>query len=88
MGFVQLLPEKIQAPIIITFLQPKDSNFNFENFYNTLSDKGFLIYPGKLTAADTFRVGCIGNLNEHDMHNAIEAIRKTLEKLRIKLNKI
>ena len=47
LGFEQLLPENLQAPIIITFKQPNDSNFNFDKFYNALSDKNFLIYPGK-----------------------------------------
>jgi 2-aminoethylphosphonate-pyruvate transaminase len=86
MGFKQLLPDKIQAPIIITFLQPDHPNFEFEKFYNSLSDKGFLIYPGKLTVANTFRIGCIGHLNKKDMHHAIDAVKKTLKELDIKLN--
>ena len=86
LGFKQLLSKEIQAPIIITFLQPKVSNFDFKKFYNSLSEKGFLIYPGKLTVADTFRIGCIGNLNENDMKDAIKAIDKTLKDLDIKLN--
>ena len=86
MGFKQLLPDKIQAPIIITFLQPDHPNFEFEKFYNSLSDKGFLIYPGKLTVANTFRIGCIGHLNKKDMHQAIDAVKKTLKELDIKLN--
>ena len=86
LGFKQLLSNEIQAPIIITFLQPKVPNFDFKKFYNSLSEKGFLIYPGKLTVADTFRIGCIGNLNENDMKDAIKAIDKTLKDLDIKLN--
>ncbi len=86
MGFKQLLPDKLQAPIIITFLQPKTSNFDFKKFYNSLSDKGFLIYPGKLTVADTFRIGCIGSLKENDMNDAIIAVENTLKDLDIKLN--
>ena len=85
LGFKQLLPNELQAPIIITFLQPKVTNFDFKKFYNSLSDKGFLIYPGKLTVADTFRIGCIGNLYEKDMNEAILALEKTLKDLDIKL---
>ena len=85
LGFKQLLPNDLQAPIIITFLEPKVQNFDFKKFYNSLSDKGFLIYPGKLTVADTFRIGCIGNLYEKDMNEAILAVENTLKDLDIKL---
>ena len=80
-GFKQLLPNELQAPIIITFMQPK--NFNFNQFYDALSQKDFLIYPGKLTVADTFRIGCIGNLSETDMYNTIDAIKQVLNDLQI-----
>jgi 2-aminoethylphosphonate-pyruvate transaminase len=85
MGFTQLLPKELQAPIIITFMQPKNANFKFKEFYNALSNKGFLIYPGKLTVAETFRVGCIGNLNSKDMYDALKAINDTIKELNIKL---
>ncbi len=85
LGFEQLLSDELQAPIIITFKQPQDSNFNFKKFYNALSEKNFLIYPGKLTVAETFRVGCIGNLNEDDMKETIIAIKDTLEELEINI---
>ena len=85
-GFKQLLPNELQAPIIITFMQPQNSNFNFEEFYDALSNKDFLIYPGKLTVADTFRIGCIGNLDENDMHDTIKAIKEVVNELQIKIN--
>ena len=86
LGFEQLLPDELQAPIIITFKQPKDSNFNFQKFYNALSEKDFLIYPGKLTVAETFRIGCIGNLNENDMKEAVLAVKEVVDELGIKIN--
>jgi len=86
MGFKQLLPDHLQAPIIITFMQPKDPSFKFEQFYDSLSKKGFLIYPGKLTIANTFRIGCIGYLNSDDMLEALKAIKKTIKELNIQLN--
>jgi 2-aminoethylphosphonate-pyruvate transaminase len=51
-----------------------------------LSDKNFLIYPGKLTVADTFRIGCIGNLNNQDMRETIEAVKEVVNELNIKVN--
>ena len=64
-------------------MQPK--NFNFNQFYDALSQKDFLIYPGKLTVADTFRIGCIGNLYEQDMHDTIVAIKEVLNELQLKI---
>jgi len=82
-GFKQLLPNELQAPIIITFMQPE--NFNFNQFYDALSQKNFLIYPGKLTVADTFRIGCIGNLHQQDMHDTIDAIKDVLKELQFRV---
>ena len=86
LGFEQLLPDNLQAPIIITFKQPNDPKFNFEKFYNALSEKNFLIYPGKLTVAETFRIGCIGNLDEEDMRDTIKAVKEVVTELEIILN--
>ena len=85
-GFKQLLSNNLQAPIIITFMQPNDPSFIFDQFYNKLSKKGFLIYPGKLTVANTFRIGCIGHLNSNDMHDVLKAIKETVHELNVKLN--
>jgi len=85
-GFEQLLPNELQAPIIITFKQPQNANFDFQQFYNALSEKNFLIYPGKLTVTDTFRIGCIGNLDENDMHDTLIAIKEVVQNLNIKFN--
>jgi 2-aminoethylphosphonate-pyruvate transaminase len=78
MGFEPLLPAPLQAPIIVTFHTPADPRFKFEAFYEGLRKKGYVIYPGKLTVADTFRVGCIGALGEAEMKGALAAIRATL----------
>ena len=55
MGFETLLPDELQAPIIITFHKPEDPKFHFETFYNKLAERGYLIYPGKLTVAGQFQ---------------------------------
>lgn len=81
LGFVPLLPDDLQAPIIVTFLTPADPNFSFQVFYDALREKGFVIYPGKLTVADTFRIGCIGALGADEMHGALEAIELTLNEM-------
>ena len=79
--FEPLLPDDRQAPIIVTFHTPADPRFDFEVFYSCLKQRGFVIYPGKLTGADTFRVGCIGNLTSAEMRGALGAIREALQEL-------
>jgi 2-aminoethylphosphonate-pyruvate transaminase len=81
LGFETLLPDALQAPIIVTFHMPSDPRFDFARFYDRVREKGYVLYPGKLTVADTFRVGCIGALGEAEMKGALEAIRATLAEM-------
>jgi 2-aminoethylphosphonate-pyruvate transaminase len=81
MGFETLLPDQLQAPIIVTFRMPTDRRFVFQSFYDKLKDRGFVIYPGKLTVADSFRIGCIGRLDVSHMQLALTAIREVLAEL-------
>ncbi len=75
LGFETLLSDRWLSPIIVTFFCPSDGNFVFERFYELMKDKGFIIYPGKLTVVDSFRVGCIGRMDEHVMRRVVEAAR-------------
>jgi len=81
LGFETLLPEHLQAPIIVTFRMPADRRFHFQTFYDKLKDSGYIIYPGKLTAADSFRIGCIGRLDESHMKGALGAIRTAMSEM-------
>jgi 2-aminoethylphosphonate-pyruvate transaminase len=83
MGFRTLLPEALQAPIIITFHMPTDPRFVFQRFYDGLKDRGYVIYPGKLTVADSFRMGCIGQLHAEHMKGALAAVREVLDEMRV-----
>ncbi len=80
-GFETLLPDRLQAPIIITFHMPRDPKFVFQTFYDRLKDLGYVIYPGKLTVADSFRIGCIGRLSPDHMRGAVEAVRTVVAEL-------
>lgn len=66
-GFERLIPDKINGYIITSYLLPKDPNFTFEKFYNGLNILSQVIYPGKVTEQDTFRIGNIGHLFPNDM---------------------
>ncbi|HEX9522447.1 MAG TPA: 2-aminoethylphosphonate--pyruvate transaminase [Reyranella sp.] len=83
MGFRTLLPDHLQAPIIVTFHMPTDPKFVFQRFYDGLKDRGYVIYPGKLTVADSFRMGCIGRLHPEHMKGALAAVRDVLDEMRV-----
>jgi 2-aminoethylphosphonate-pyruvate transaminase len=84
MGFRTFLDPKIQAPIIVTFHAPADPRYTFREFYDRVRDKGFILYPGKLTQVETFRVGCIGAIGPQEMRQAVNAIRDTLAEMGIR----
>ena len=84
LGFVTLLPDRLQAPIIVTFRMPKDPKFKFERFYDSLKRQGYVIYPGKLTVADSFRIGCIGAIGKREINGALKAVRRAMKELGVK----
>ena len=81
MGFETLLPDHLQAPIIVTFRMPADPRFQFQTFYDKLKDCGYVIYPGTLTASPSFRIGCIGRLDESHMKGALAAIKAAMAEM-------
>src|SRR5476651_114524 len=83
LGLRSFLPAAIQAPIIVTFHAPKDPRYQFKEFYERVKAKGFILYPGKLTQVETFRVGCIGHVNPPEMHAAVAAIAEVLQEMEV-----
>ncbi len=81
LGFETLLSQRWLSPIIVTFFCPAHPNFSFARFYDLMKSKGFIIYPGKLTVVDSFRVGCIGRMDEHVMARVVEAARESLAEM-------
>lgn len=78
MGFREYVPAESQSHIITAFLFPEDWCFDFTEFYERLSSKGMLIYPGKLKDVDCFRIGNIGKIFESDIESLLTAIEATL----------
>lgn len=85
MGFKEYLRSEDQGHIITSFLYPEDSNFDFTEFYERLNDKNCVIYPGKVSDADCFRIGNIGRIFEADVQNLLRAIRQTIDEMGMKL---
>ena len=81
LGFETLLENRWLSPIIVTFFCPAEDSFLFSRFYDLMKEKGFIIYPGKLTVVDSFRVGCIGQMDEHVMRQVVTAAKETLAEM-------
>ncbi|HIP23826.1 MAG TPA: 2-aminoethylphosphonate--pyruvate transaminase [Rhodobacteraceae bacterium] len=81
LGFETLLKDRWISPIIVTFSCPEDPKFSFEQFYDLMKAKGFIIYPGKLTVVASFRIGCIGQMDEHVMRGVVNAAKETLAEM-------
>lgn len=83
LGFRAFLDPAIQAPIIVTFHAPTHPNYEFRKFYDAAKSRGFILYPGKLTQVETFRVGCIGAITHVEMEQAVHAVALALKDLGI-----
>ncbi|MCL6443409.1 MAG: 2-aminoethylphosphonate--pyruvate transaminase [Alicyclobacillus sp.] len=77
-GFVTLLGDDLQSPFITAFLYPAFSNFEFGAFYSGLKQQGFVIYPGKVTDCNTFRIGTIGDIHRADIVRFLDAVSRTI----------
>jgi 2-aminoethylphosphonate-pyruvate transaminase len=85
LGFQTLLEDCWLSPIITTFFSPEHPNFEFKRFYEELKARQFVIYPGKLTVAESFRIGCIGQIDEHIVRQLLRAIADSLEAMGVEM---
>jgi 2-aminoethylphosphonate-pyruvate transaminase len=84
LGFKTFLPDAVQAPIIVTFHAPPDPAYSFGEFYRRVRERGFILYPGKLTAVETFRVGCIGAIGSDILRKAVGAVADALREMGVR----
>ena len=83
LGFRPFLAPEVQAPIIVTFHAPAHPAYDVRRVYEVAKARGFVLYPGKLTQVETFRVGCIGAIGPNEMRQAVNAVRETLAEMGI-----
>ena len=83
LGFRPLLADHLHSPVITSFLYPEAATFTFHDFYAALKQNGYVIYPGKISNADTFRIGNIGDVHEEDIHGLLKGIRNYLQILNV-----
>ena len=85
LGFRALIARGHQSPIITAFHYPKDPAFRFATFYDALKSHHFVIYPGKVSEADTFRIGTIGQVFPDDIRQLIVGIEQVTQELGIRV---
>ncbi len=81
LGFETLLDQEWLSPIIVTFFCPEDPAFKFGWFYELMKAAGYIIYPGKLTVVDCFRIGCIGRMDDSVMRGVVSAAENALAEM-------
>jgi 2-aminoethylphosphonate-pyruvate transaminase len=81
MGFTTVVPDEFASPIVATFHDPDNPSFSFQALFEGMKKRGFIIFPGRLALAKTFRIGCMGDVTEIDMSAAMEAIADTLKEM-------
>ncbi len=84
LGFDTLLPDELHSPVITSFYYPADSAFEFAEFYRRLKARRFVIYPGKVSDAECFRVGTIGNVFPEDIDLLVTEIGNVAAEMGIK----
>ena len=85
LGFRPYLNPAVQSYIITSFSYPDSESFAFDAFYRRLSDRGFIIYPGKISRANTFRIGSIGRIFPSDIDALVSAIGRVLNEMGVKM---
>ncbi|MCH5461836.1 2-aminoethylphosphonate--pyruvate transaminase [Secundilactobacillus sp. HBUAS58055] len=87
LGYELVIDKTVQSPIITSFKFPT-TDFNFRAFYEYLKDRGFIIYPGKVSKCDSFRIGNIGEVSADDISRLLNLIKTyTEEELKIPVSR-
>jgi 2-aminoethylphosphonate-pyruvate transaminase len=84
MGFRTVVPDEHASPIVASFYNPDDPAFSFPKLFEGMKRRGFVIFPGRLALADTFRIGCMGDVTEQDIAEAMEAVAATMAEMGLK----
>lgn len=79
MGMQPYIDGAHQGPVITTFLYPADTDFTFSEMYHYIKERGYAIYPGKVTEAETFRIGTIGEIYPEDIEKLSEIMEQFLK---------
>jgi 2-aminoethylphosphonate-pyruvate transaminase len=83
LGLKMLVPESAQSKLITTIIEPPSSKYSFDDFHDLARSKGFTIYPGKLSDANTFRIANIGDIQPEEMSAFTELLEEYMRSIGI-----
>lgn len=78
LGFQNVIKREWQAGLVVAVKYPTDKNWDFEKVHDYCYERGFVIYPGKISTEDTFRLCALGAIDEEDIDNFMEVFREAL----------
>jgi len=81
MGFETVVPDNFASPIVATFREPEHPAFSFQKLFEGMKKRGFIIFPGRLALAGTFRIACMGTVTEDDIAEAMDAVAETMAEM-------
>lgn len=79
LGFKDIIKRELQAGLVVSVKYPDDENWDFEKVHDYCYERGFTIYPGKVSSADTFRLCALGAIDEEDIVEFFKVLREALE---------
>jgi 2-aminoethylphosphonate-pyruvate transaminase len=80
-GFATVLPDEVASPVIATFHQPADPNYDRQRFFEAMWRQGFVIFRGSLTPFPSFRIGCMGAFDQKVMAEVVRAVRRAMTEM-------
>lgn len=79
LGFREAIRREIQVGLVASVIYPDDENWNFEKVHDYCYERGFTIYPGKITGANTFRLCALGAIDVSDIEDFFAVLKQALE---------
>lgn len=85
LGLKTVIDPKIESGLVVSVLYPTDPNFSFEKVHDYCYERGFTIYPGKISTTNTFRLCALGAINANDIKDFFVVLKEALETYHIKV---
>lgn len=79
LGFKTVIDPKIESGLVVSVLYPDDPNFTFEKIHDYCYERGFTIYPGKISTTNTFRLCALGTITPEDIQQFFVALKEAME---------
>lgn len=85
LGFQNIIQRELQAGLVVSVRYPDDANWDFERVHDYCYERGFTIYPGKVSTQDTFRLCALGAISAADIEAFFVVFEEALRKYEIQI---